>query len=131
MAWSPAELRHLSRVLVAHAQRVRAVAEAARQRSLELRTKAEAARASADTHQADADAATDRNAKRKRSSLTKDATRLPATEVSLWDMAADQVEELSGQPWWRKAVIPAARGAPLAGCRPSLHTPPPAPAAPR
>jgi hypothetical protein len=64
---SPTELRHLSHVLVAHGQRARAVAEAARLRGVKPRTKTETARASADAHQANADAATDRNAKRKHS----------------------------------------------------------------
>jgi hypothetical protein len=47
MAMSPAELRHLSRVLLAHAGRVRADADASRLRSIKCRHKANVARASA------------------------------------------------------------------------------------
>jgi hypothetical protein len=47
MAMSPAELRHLSRVLLAHAGRVRADANASRLRSVKCRLEANVARASA------------------------------------------------------------------------------------
>ena len=52
MAMSPAELRHLSRVLLARAGRVRADADASRRRSIKCRLKADVARASAEDRHA-------------------------------------------------------------------------------